>query len=159
ELLGSDEEKQIAFGFAPNYDVAPLVPGEQRTVTVNLRARRRFAGSPKIRPFRVRAAGADAPVDAFGTFVQKPLISRGALSLLGLALAATVFATVIMLALGSVVSQSKADRQLLLQVIAANQQGNGNAGDQNTGISGDVLQLTSKRGIGSVTVEAFKADD
>ena len=51
--------------------------------------------------------------------MQKARLSRGLLSLLGLLFAATVFATVITIALSALVGQSAADRDLAIQVAAA----------------------------------------
>ena len=56
---------------------------------------------------------------ATGTLLQKPRLSRGALSLISLLLAATVFATVITIALTALVGQSAADRNLAIAVAAA----------------------------------------
>ena len=91
--------------------------------------------------------GEDATV-ANATFIQKSVLSRGALSLVGLLVAVTVFAIVITLALGRLVGQTTADRDLALQVAAAR---NGGGATGTSGLAGTVKLLsaaTARRGIG-----------
>jgi hypothetical protein len=151
-LAGSDEEAKVAFSFEPSQ--ITLAPGERLSATAKLKARRKFAGTPKVRPFTVSADGTDPPVSAFGTFVQKPVLSRGAISLVGLLLAVTVFAAVITASLSKVVDKSAADRDLVLQVVNGSQTG---GGAQSAAMAGTVTLLTSGSGVNGVTVEAFDA--
>src|SRR5580704_10458081 len=108
ELEGTDEEGQILFAFTPA--VATLGPGERALATAQLRAKRPVFGSPKIRSFNVLVGPGQPPVSAFGTWVQKPLLSRGAIALIGLAVVISVFALILTLSLSKVVGQSNADR-------------------------------------------------
>ncbi|MEI5671611.1 MULTISPECIES: carboxypeptidase regulatory-like domain-containing protein [unclassified Nocardioides] len=96
------------------------------------------------------------PMIANATFIQKPRISRGPVSLLGLLLAVTVFAIVITLSLSRIVGQSAADRNLALEIAAARDAG---AGTGTAGLGGTVKQLTSGEPVESVTVSVFAADD
>ena len=96
-LTGRDDEAQVAFSFTPAE--MSLVPGESRAVNVGVAARRPLTGSPKVRPFTVTLSG-DAPTEAppaqaFASFLQKAWLTRGHLALIGLLVAATVFAAVI----------------------------------------------------------------
>src|SRR3712207_4735592 len=127
-LAGVDPEDKVRFGFAP--EAIQLAPGEHRIVELTTRARRPFTGSPMVRVFTVhldeRAPAADpatpapeVPPLATGTFLQRPWLSRGPISLLGLLAAVTVFAIVITVALARLVGQSAADRNLALQVAQA----------------------------------------
>ncbi|HEY2812238.1 MAG TPA: carboxypeptidase-like regulatory domain-containing protein [Acidimicrobiales bacterium] len=151
-LEGIDEEDKIAFEFDPQ--VVDLAPGERVAANATLTARRPFAGTPKARTYTLRALGTDPPMETFGAFIQKPRLSRGALSMLGLLAAITVFAAVITVTLGRVVDKSTKDRDLLLQVI----NGQNAAGVTNPAtISGKVTLLTSGAGVGGVTVEAFQS--
>lgn len=157
-LVGSDEEDKLRFRFTPQ--TVDLAPGEHAAVEVRTRARRRIAGSPVVRPFLVRLDDGrvddeDAP-SANASFMQKPLLSRGALSLVGLLGAISVFAVVITFALSGVVGRSAADRDLALQVAQA-QQNQGTAG--NAAMSGTVRLLTSSAPVPGVTVEVFSAAD
>jgi hypothetical protein len=102
----------------------------------------------------VEAGAATAPVIAHGAWVQKPRLSRGALALIGLLTAATVFAAVIVATLSQVVDQSNANRDLALQVAqAANRPGPGGSAS----IAGTVSLLTSGSPVGGVTVDLFQA--
>ncbi|MGH9126455.1 MAG: carboxypeptidase regulatory-like domain-containing protein [Acidimicrobiales bacterium] len=153
DLAGTDEEAQVLFAFKP--PGAILGPGERTLATALLRAKRPFWGSPKIRPFKVNVGPAQPPVSAFGTWIQKPLLTRGAIAIMGLVLAITVFAGILTLSLSRVVGQSTADRNLSLQVAQAGQTGTGGGGT--SAISGMVSLLTSGMGVDGVTVEVFNA--
>lgn len=155
DLTGTDEEAQVAFAFAPA--TATLGPGERTLATVQLRAKRPLFGSPKIRPFKVLVGPGQPPVSAFGTWVQKPLLSRGAIALIGLAVAISVFALILTVSLSRVVGQSNADRDLALQVAQAGQTGSGGGGSGS--IAGVVSLLTSGQGVSGVTVEIFAASN
>jgi 5-hydroxyisourate hydrolase-like protein (transthyretin family) len=92
---------------------------------------------------------------AYATFVQKPVVSRGLLSLAGLLAAMTVFAIVITIAMSRLVSQSAADRDLALQVAAArNQTATGTAA-----VSGTVRLLTTGAPAAAVSVNVFSIDN
>ncbi|MGH8979528.1 MAG: carboxypeptidase regulatory-like domain-containing protein [Acidimicrobiales bacterium] len=150
-LEGKDDKGAIAFAFDP---AAPtLGPGERVTVSATLSARRPFLGSPKIRPYRIEAGPPEAPVVAQGAWVQPPRLSRGALALLGLLVAGTIFAAVLSATLSQVVGQSNADRALALQVAEANraQPATGSAS-----IAGVVTLLTTGKPGSGVTVNLYK---
>ena len=155
DLAGTDEEAQVLFAFKP--PGAILGPGERILATALLRAKRPFWGSPKIRPFKVNVGPAQPPVSVIGTWIQKPLLTRGAIALIGLVLAITVFAAILTVSLSRVVGQSTADRNLALQVAQAGQNGAGGGGT--SAISGTVSLLTSGMGVSGVTVEVFSASD
>jgi len=155
ELEGTDEEGQILFAFTPA--VATLGPGERTLATAQLRAKRPVFGSPKIRSFNVLVGPDQPPVSAFGTWVQKPLLSRGAIALIGLALVISVFALILTLSLSKVVGTSNADRDLAIQVAQAGQAGAGGGGSGS--IAGTVTLLTNATGVSGVTVEIFPASN
>ena len=167
-LAGADPEDKVRFGFAP--EAISLAPGEHRIVELTTRARRPFTGSPLVRVFTVhldeRADRApvtdpatpapDVPPLATGTFLQRPWLSRGPISLLGLLAAVTVFAIVITVALARLVGQSAADRNLALQVAQAR------SAASTTGtaaMSGTVRLLTAGTPVPGVAVEAFSTAD
>lgn len=150
-LTGKDDTGAITFAFDP--PAPTLAPGEQLTVAATLTARRPWVGSPKIRPYRVEAGSAEAPVVAQGAWVQPPRLSRGALALLGLLVAGTVFAAVLSATLSQVVGQSNANRALALQVAEANraQPATGTAS-----IAGVVTLLTTGKPVSGVTVDLYR---
>jgi hypothetical protein len=157
-LTARDPEARTRFRFEPA--AVTLPPGQSGSVAIVARARRPIVGDPRLRPFELRlqgpgAPGPDAPPAAAGVFVQKPLMSRGLLGLLGLLLAISVFAVVITVALSSVVGRSAADRDLALQVAQAR------ASAASTGtstLSGTVVELSSGAPVEDVSVEAFGSD-
>ncbi|MDP9074099.1 MAG: carboxypeptidase-like regulatory domain-containing protein [Actinomycetota bacterium] len=154
ELTGSDEEGQVRFRFVPVTTV--LAAGERTLATAELRAKRPFMGSPKIRPFKVLVGPGQPPVGAFGSWVQRPVLSRGAIALIALLLVASVFAAILTISLSKVVSKSTADRNLALQVAQA---GSAGAGAGSGSIAGTVTLLTSDAKVPGVTVEIFQASN
>ncbi|GAB2460679.1 carboxypeptidase regulatory-like domain-containing protein [Jatrophihabitans fulvus] len=169
-LSASDPESEVQFEFEP--DRLVLAPGQHAVVEMRARAKRPFFGSPAVRSLSVFVD--DAPAAAVvlpaatddenerqalagATFIQKPIFARGALALMGLLAAATVFALLISLALTKLVAQSAADRNLALQVAAA--QDSQNDGSGSSGVSGTVRQLTTGAGARSVTVNVYDASD
>ena len=93
---------------------------------------------------------------ATGTLLQKPRLSRGVLSLISLLLAATVFATVITIALSALVGQSAADRDLAIQVAAARNSGTPSG---TSTLGGTVRQLLNGQPIAGVSIELFTSQD
>lgn len=173
-FAGDDPETQVGFGFDP--EIVHLAPGEHAIVDMRVAAKRHLAGSPHIRPLSIYFD--DLPAEAFfdnnaetaptgergeaaalaaATMVQKPVLSRGAFSLAGLLVAITVFAFVITLALGKLVGQSNADRDLALQVAAARSGGGVSSGT--SALSGTVRLLTTGAPVSAVSVNVYDAGD
>jgi hypothetical protein len=92
------------------------------------------------------------------TFVQKALLTRGPLSLLGLLVAVTVFAVVITVALSRLVGQSAADRNLALEIASARDDASAVVGSGNA-VGGTVRLLTSGTGVPGVAVAVYAADE
>jgi hypothetical protein len=171
-LAGSDQEGAVRFEFDPEY--VRLAPGEHAVIDLQARARRRLVGTPAARILGLHLDDADdsilavpgavpppaahpdsAPL-ANATFIQRPVFSRGALSLLGLLASISVFAIVITIALSRLVGQSTADRNLALQVAEARNTGSGTG---TSGIAGTVRQLTSRQPEAGVSVSVFSASN
>ncbi|WGL52106.1 carboxypeptidase-like regulatory domain-containing protein [Nocardioides sp. BP30] len=98
----------------------------------------------------------DTPALANATLIQRPLVGRGSLSLLGLLVAVTVFAVVITLALSKIVGQSAADRDLALQIASA---GDGSSTSGTSSMAGTVRLLTSGTPVPGVAVTVYGAAD
>lgn len=179
-LRGVDEEKKIAFAFTPRE--FRLAPGESLTGRLRTSAKRPVFGAIAVRPFGVfvddgvvhaptqaRPAQGAGPSDpgsdaddapspaATGVFIQKPVFARGLLSMLGLLLAASVFAVVISVTLSSVLARSAADRDLALQVAQARYDTVTTTGT--AGFAGTVRLLSDGEPIAGVSVEAFAESD
>lgn len=153
DLTGTDEEGEVSFTFTP--PAPSLDPGEQMLASVELTAKRHWFGAPVLRPFTVNSGPVSAPVTAFGTWVQKPRVSRGALALCGLLLAATVFGVVLTASLSQVVGQSAADRNLAIQVAQAAQ---AKATSGTASITGSLTLIgATNQPAAGVTVDLFLA--
>jgi hypothetical protein len=151
---GVDQESKVTFEFVP--PVAAVHPGAEVAVKVLARARRPWIGQPKLRVLTLRTRGVTPPPERTVTFMQRPRISRGLMSLLGLLAAVTIFGTVLTIALSRVVDASAVDEQLLLRAINGP---DGADGPANPGsISGRVMTLSSGAPVAGVTVQVFEAD-
>ncbi len=158
-LAALDPEARTTFTFVPAQLAVP--PRASAPVTVTARAPRPWVGDPVLRPFELRTTGDHVPPPhgppaATGVFVQRPRLTRGVLVLLGLLAAVTVFATVIALALGSVVQRSAADRDLALEIAQARET---SAATGTSQVAGSVVELTTGQPLGGVSVEVVGADD
>ena len=181
--IGLDPEAKIGFEFLPA--VLELAPGEHVITDLTTTAKRRWFGSPVVRPFELAAVPpeelpvhtalprpnadgeavtgqpAEPPPEppkplAQGTLMQKPKLGRGLLSLLSLLLAVSVFATVITIAMSRLVAVSAADRDLAIQVASAR---SGGAGSGSSVLGGTVKLLAGGGPAQGVTVEVFSAGD
>lgn len=172
-LSGEDPEGKVRFAFRP--EAVTLAPGEHAVVDLRAQARRPVAGSPRVRPLALffdqppadgmLLSGEPDPAEVGhgeqqplgqATFLQKALLTRGSLSLLGLLAAVTVFAIILTVALSRLVGQSTADRDLALQIAAA--ANNGGTGGT-SGVAGTVRLLTSGKPVPAVSVSVFSASD
>ncbi len=181
-LVADDSEAKLAYEFEP--PVVDLAPGEHRVVDLQVKGRRPWLGTPLVRlinlhvhddpppppapkPSRLRrkphpaaapaAPPPETPIVGNATFIQKARLARGALSLVGLLVALTVFAVVITVALSNIVGQSAADRDLALKIAAA--QDGGGTGTGTSRIVGAVVEATSQKPARGVEVTLYGADD
>lgn len=146
-LLGSPEprpfelriEDRPAPGAFPVPVSAPVTPAAQAAAAA--------PGGP---------AGPGAPPAAMGVFVQKPFLGRGALGVLGLLVAVSLFAGVITTALAGVVQRSAADRDLALQVAQARNQ---KVTTGTSALGGQVRLLSTGNGVSAVSVDVFDQSD
>ncbi len=109
-----DPEDKAVITFDPA--ALALPPGRRDVVVAHVERRRPWLGQPKPRvlTFGVRTP---EPVEAMGTFVQRPRISRWVLSLMGLALVAAVFAIVLSRTFDKVVDQASVNQDLILAAL------------------------------------------
>ncbi|MET0866369.1 MAG: carboxypeptidase-like regulatory domain-containing protein, partial [Nakamurella sp.] len=142
--------------------IAPAMPAAELAVPGSDRARADQAGptpgtNPAANPDLTPADPVPPPEPLVtGTLLQKARLSRGALSLLSLLFAATVFATVITIALSALVGQSAADRNLAIQIAAAR---NSDALAGSSSLGGTVVLLTSGQPVAGVSVELFSTQE
>ena len=129
----------------PENAPAPVPPPESvdQKLTVKPRKKKNLAAP---------SPGSEEPPLANASFVQKAVMARGLLSLLGLLFALSVFAIVITLALSRIVGQSAADRNLALEIAQAR---NAAATSGSSGMSGTVLLLTSGQPVPGVAIDVL----
>ena len=181
-LAADDSESKLKTRFEPRQ--VELAPGEHLVADMRVKGKRPFAGAPAVRQLNVHlvegqpmsgTAGAPsleapgskktdpyAPPDpeaqpaAVATVLQKALLSRGPIGLVGLLAAITVFAIVITLALSRIVGQSAQDRNLALEIAAAREQAQTGG---SSALAGTVRELTSGQPVKGVAVDVYAADD
>lgn len=156
DLTSVDPEAKVAAMFNPPH--VDLVPGEQIIVPVRLKARPPIMGAPAPRMVTFTASGADNPLETLVSFVQKPTLGRGLISLFGMLMAVTIFALVLTNTLGRVVDVAKVDAALLKRAVEGAPAERGIPDDPAT-MTGSVTQLSSGEPVSGATVELFKADD
>jgi hypothetical protein len=151
-----DPEAKVAFSFAPGE--SELLPARSDVIQSRVKGGRPWFGQPKA---RVLTFGINGPerVEGIATFVQKPRIGRGMLSLMGLVAAAAVFAAVLSHTFGNVVKEAKVDDRVLNEALA-NKQANGKSVPVDpAAITGKVVSFTSGTGIAGIQADLFAADD
>jgi hypothetical protein len=104
------------------------------------------------------ATGADNPLEVLVSFVQKPRLGRGLISMFGMLMAITVFALVLTNTLGRVVDVAKVDAALLKRAVEGAPEERG-IPDEPATMSGTVKQLSSGAPVSGATVELFHGDD
>ncbi|MFN8075068.1 MAG: carboxypeptidase-like regulatory domain-containing protein [Kineosporiaceae bacterium] len=147
-LVGSPVPQQFELRLG-----GPAAPGATRPA--RSRPPRRRGWGPRRRP-TVTPTPPAGPPDAVGVFVQRPVVGRGALSMIGLLTAATVFAAVITTALTGLASKSAEDRDLALAVAQAR---DAKVASGRSSLAGQVRVLSSGKGAARVSLEVFDATD
>ncbi|MGH9188278.1 MAG: carboxypeptidase regulatory-like domain-containing protein, partial [Acidimicrobiales bacterium] len=153
-LRASDPEAKVGFEFDP--PLLDVAPGDRDTVQARATARRPIFGQPKVRVLTFSVPVGEPPPQATVTFIQRPIVSRGLLGLLGLLAAVSVFAFVLTVSLSRVVDVSKVDEELLLRAIEGPDVRGGPANPAT--ITGTVTSLTTGLPADGVTVEVFPSD-
>ena len=153
--FGSPVVRSFGIGLTPIADdpARTLPPGARRADAPSAADAPSPADAPAAPLDTGKPLASDEPL-ATGTLLQKPRLSRGALSLLSLLLAATVFATVITIAFSALVGQSAQDRNLAIQVAAAR---NSVAIAGSSTLGGTVVLLTNGAPVAGVTIDLFDA--
>jgi hypothetical protein len=150
-----DPEAKVKTSFQPATVV--VEPGGQRIVPAKVTGRRPIVGAPATRQLTLTASGGDVPLEQLVTFVQKPLVGRGLISMFGLLLAVSVFAIVLTNTFGRVVDASAVDEAVLKRAIEGVPTSRGVPVNPGL-VTGRVTLLTSGTGVSGVTVELFDAD-
>jgi hypothetical protein len=154
--VATDPEDLAVFTFEPPEVLVP--PGRTQVVRTTVSGGRAWFGQPRARTFEI-GVEADERVETVGTFIQKPRISRWLLSLLGLLLAATVFALVLSRTFNQVVEEASVDDRLIEQALTRDDPGGVLVPVNPAGINGSVVSASTGVGISGVQADLFLADD
>ncbi len=153
---GSDPEEKAEIRVIPEALLLP--PGHQEVVQIVVRGKRPWVGAPKVRTLTF-AVDSTTHVEAVGTFLQKPRIGRWVLSLMGLLLAAAVFAIVLSRVFDNVVDESSVDKGLLSEALDKGATG-GQTTPVNPGVvTGKVVLFSTREGVAGVKAELYASDD
>ncbi|MEX2628246.1 MAG: hypothetical protein WD225_15275, partial [Ilumatobacteraceae bacterium] len=154
--VATDPEDLAEFRFEPPEVTVP--PGRTQVVRTTASGGRSWFGQPRARVFEI---GVDAGqrAEAVATFIQKPRISRWMLSLLGLLLAAAVFAAVLSRTFDQVVEEASVDDRLLEQALTREEAGGAVVPVNPAGITGSVVSESAGSGVSGVQAELFLTGD
>jgi hypothetical protein len=153
---GTDPEDLAEFVFDPPAVVVP--PGRSQVIHTTASGGRAWFGQPRARVFEL---GVDTgePVQTIATFIQRPRIGRWLLSLLGLLLAAAVFAAVLSRTFDQVVQEASVDDRLLEQALSSDAAGGAVVPINPAGITGSVISASTQTEVSGIQAELFLADD
>jgi len=143
-----------------------LEPKQQRIIEANVTGKRPWFASPAMRTLHFQLDGIEPKPEKVASFMQRPRIGRGLLSLMGLLAAAAVFATVLSTAFSSVVKEAKIDPSIIESALADDPlDAAGGAGTSSSGdvlvapaIGGTVTVRGTPNGVAGATIELFAAD-
>lgn len=154
--VGTDPEDTARFVFEPPVVVVPA--GRAEVIRVTASGGRAWFGQPRARGFKL-GVEADRRVEAVATFIQRPRIGRWLLSLLGLLLAAAVFAAVLSRTFNKVVDEATVDNGIIENALAPGAAGGVQVPVNPAGISGVVVSSSSGTGVAGIQADLFVADN
>jgi hypothetical protein len=170
-VTGTDPERRLAFQFAQPQLL--LDPAQRVIAPFVVRARRPFIGAPVPRMVSVRAVTTADPVpaqplpvlDAFGTFVQRPLVPRAVLTLGAVLLALAMWGAVLYQGVDRAATQVASEvagqgTSMIVGKVSDGQGGLGGVQVQAAGGSGSASTTTLTAGdVGSFTVKGLKGGE
>jgi hypothetical protein len=112
---GIDPEEKATISFLPGE--VSLGPGRREVIEAQVYSKRPWVGSPKPHMFTF-AVDTPTRIETVASFIQKPRIGRMLIALMGLILAAGVFAIVLSKAFNSVVDEASVDPKMLDEALA-----------------------------------------
>lgn len=149
-FAATDPERLVEVTFDPPR--VRLVPDDRSAVRATAVGKRPWFGMPAVRMLEMTITGGDATTTQTVALLQKARISRRVLTLLGLLIAVTVFAFVIMLSFQNVADLAAANEALLKQGLGEDQPVGGRTPPAT--IDGRVTSTTGG-GIDGVAVELY----
>lgn len=155
-LGATDPEDKVKVAFTP--PVVDLEPKQQVIVPARATGKRPLIGNPAARMLTFTASGADNGLESLASFVQRPRLGRGLVSLVGLLVAVSIFALTLTNTLGRVVDVAKVSDKLLDLAVNGDAAAKGVITNPGSA-SGTVTLLTSGAGVSGVTAELFATDN
>lgn len=156
--IATDPEDLATFTFDAEQLTIPA--GSNAVAKVEVKGGRAWFGQPRPRIFTLGVIREDdVAVEGQAVFIQRPRIGRWVLMLLGLLLAAAVFAAVLSRTFAGVVEEASVDNALLESALQdGGAEVNGipiNPG----GVTGKVVSLSTESGVAGVQAELYLAED
>lgn len=152
--IGTDPEDLAEFRFEPAEVVVP--PGRTQVIRAVVSGGRNWFGQPRARVFELGINTGEL-AHSVATFIQRPRISRWVLSLLGLALAAAVFAAVLSRTFDRVVEEASVDSRIIEQALTSDAAGGAVLPVNPAGVTGTVISASTGSGVSGVQAELFVA--
>jgi hypothetical protein len=156
KLDALDPEDKVRVVFNPPELV--LEPKQQVIVPARASGKRPFIGNPAARMLTFTASGADNPLEALASFIQRPKLARGLVSLIGLLIAVSIFALVLTNTLGSVVDVAKVSDKLLERAVNGTPLAKGGVANPGSA-AGTITLVSSGAPVAGVTAELFAIDN
>ncbi len=151
-----DPEDLATFTFEPAQVV--VAPGREQVIEVTAEGGRTWFGPPRPRPFTF-GVHAETDVEAIGTFIQRPRISRWMLTLLGLLTAAAVFAAVLSRSFDSVVEEARMSTDVLDAALNTGGAGGAVVPANPGSVTGSLISRSTGEGFSGATAELFVESD
>ncbi|MEY2420306.1 MAG: hypothetical protein QOI95_373 [Acidimicrobiaceae bacterium] len=165
-FAGTDPERTVRFRFEPAAIEVP--PGETIGTSLLVRGKRRFLGADTNHAITVLAEAGHEQLEAQGTFTQRPVVSRGPLTIIVLAMVVILWAFAFLFGLSKVLGRDQLAKSVPASFFASAPGGSGGApagavskqgaasADLGGSIAGSVNALSTTKGVGRITVEAIR---
>lgn len=147
----SDPEAILQPTFTPA--TVPVYPRTVAVARVDVAGKRPWMGAPQMRLLTVTATSGPHTTQATAAIMQRPVISRRMLTLLGMLCTVTVFTLVLAATFGNLARQSAANAELIKQSLGGNDPAT--AGSAATGVLGAVTSSTGEP-LSGVTVALYE---
>ena len=165
-FAGSDPERGVRFRFEPTSIEVPA--GETIGTPLFVRGKRRFLGADTNHPITILAETGHEQLETQGTFNQRPVISRGPVTIIVLVLVVALWAFAFLFGLSKVLGRDQLSKSVPASFFASAPGGGGGApagainkqgaasADLGGSIAGTVNALSTTKGVGRITVEAIR---
>lgn len=151
-----DPEDLAKFTLDPPAVLVP--PGGEQVIQIRAKGGRHWFGQARGRTFTF-GVDAEDRIETIGTFIQRPRIGRGLISLLGLLTAAAIFALVLRSTFDQVIEDAEVPVDVLEEALGPDEAGGAFLPSRPGSLSGKLVTATTGAGLAGVQGELFRADD